>query len=108
MGHATIWTLAAGSRAVAVGYSLFVVHSLHATIAGCPPTSVFALESACANSAKRKAGHRSSCPSGWGVDRSYLAEVETGKIEICLRNLELVAQTFGIELHQLVSFSAKG
>ena len=39
-----------------------------------------------------------------GVDRSYLAEVETGKIEICLRNLELVAQTFGLELHQLLKF----
>lgn len=37
-----------------------------------------------------------------GIDRSYLAEVETGKIEICLRNLELIAQTFGLELHQFV------
>jgi transcriptional regulator with XRE-family HTH domain len=42
-----------------------------------------------------------------GVDRSYLAEVETGKIEICLRNLELIAQTFGLELHQLVKFSSR-
>ena len=42
-----------------------------------------------------------------GVDRSYLAEVETGKIEICLRNLELVAQTFELELHQLLRFSTK-
>ncbi|MEK7754156.1 MAG: helix-turn-helix transcriptional regulator [Acidobacteriota bacterium] len=39
-----------------------------------------------------------------GIDRSYLAEVETGKIEICLRNLEVVAQTFGLELHQLMKF----
>lgn len=37
-----------------------------------------------------------------GIDRSYLAELETGKIEICLRNLELVAQTFDLELHQFV------
>lgn len=37
-----------------------------------------------------------------GIDRSYLAEVETGKIEICLRNLELIAQTFELELHQFV------
>jgi transcriptional regulator with XRE-family HTH domain len=43
-----------------------------------------------------------------GIDRSYLAEVETGKIEICIRNLDLIAQSFGIELHQLVRFSAKG
>lgn len=42
-----------------------------------------------------------------GVDRSYLAEVETGKIEICLRNLEVVAQTFGLELHQLLKFPSK-
>lgn len=41
-----------------------------------------------------------------GVDRSYLAEVETGKIEICLRNLDLVAQTFGLELHELLKLSA--
>ena len=39
-----------------------------------------------------------------GIDRSYLAEVETGKIEICIRNLDLVAQTFGMELHQLLRF----
>lgn len=43
-----------------------------------------------------------------GVDRSYLAEVETGKIEICLRNLELVAQTFRLELHELVVFERRG
>ena len=42
-----------------------------------------------------------------GVDRSYLAEVETGKIEICLRNLEVVAQTFGLELHELLKPVAK-
>jgi transcriptional regulator with XRE-family HTH domain len=41
-----------------------------------------------------------------GIDRSYLAEVETGKIEICLRNLELVALTFGLELHQLMRFTS--
>ncbi len=38
---------------------------------------------------------------------TYLTEVETGKIEICLRNLEVVAQTFGLELHQLLQFPAK-
>jgi transcriptional regulator with XRE-family HTH domain len=42
-----------------------------------------------------------------GLDRSYLAEVETGKIEICLRNLELVAQAFDLEIHQLLKFPAK-
>ncbi len=31
-----------------------------------------------------------------GFDRSYIAEVESGKIEICLRNLEIVAQTLAL------------
>lgn len=41
-----------------------------------------------------------------GLDRSYLAEVETGKIEICLRNLDVIAQTFGVELSQLLKLPA--
>lgn len=39
-----------------------------------------------------------------GIDRSYLAEVEAGKIEICLRNLALVAQGFGMRAWQLLKF----
>jgi len=42
-----------------------------------------------------------------GLDRSYVSEVETGKIEIRLRNLELVAQAFNLELHQLLKFPPK-
>jgi transcriptional regulator with XRE-family HTH domain len=37
-----------------------------------------------------------------GFDRSYFAEVETGKIEICLRNLEVVALTLGMQPHELL------
>ena len=39
-----------------------------------------------------------------GIDRSYLAEIETGKIEICLRNLALVAQAFDLKPWQLLKF----
>jgi transcriptional regulator with XRE-family HTH domain len=39
-----------------------------------------------------------------GIDRSYLAEVETGKIEVCLRNLALIAQAFGLTAWQLLKF----
>lgn len=39
-----------------------------------------------------------------GIDRSYLAEVETGKIEICLRNLALIAQGFDLSVWQLLKF----
>lgn len=42
-----------------------------------------------------------------GSDRSYIAEVETGTIEICLRNLEIVAQTLGLEPHQLLRLPSK-
>ena len=51
--------------------------------------------------------------SGWtqfemserlGIDRSYLAEVETGKIEVYLRNLVLIAQAFGLKAWQLLKF----
>jgi transcriptional regulator with XRE-family HTH domain len=39
-----------------------------------------------------------------GIDRSYLAEVETGKIEVCVRNLALIADGFGIKPWQLLKF----
>jgi transcriptional regulator with XRE-family HTH domain len=39
-----------------------------------------------------------------GIDRSYLAEVETGKIEVCLRNLSLIAQAFDLKAWQLLKF----
>jgi transcriptional regulator with XRE-family HTH domain len=65
---------------------------------------VFAFSSARASGELRK-------EKGWtqfemservGMDRSYLAEVETGKIEICLRNLELIAQSFDMETWELL------
>lgn len=38
------------------------------------------------------------------IDRSHLSEVETAKIEVCLRNLALIAQGFGMEPWQLLRF----
>ena len=37
-----------------------------------------------------------------GIDRSYLSELESGKIEPCLRNLELIADGFGITVDVLL------
>ena len=37
-----------------------------------------------------------------GIDRSYLSELETGKIEPCLRNLVLIADGFGIPVNVLL------
>lgn len=39
-----------------------------------------------------------------GIDRSYLAEIETGKIEVCLRNLALIAEAFEMQAWQLMKF----
>ena len=39
-----------------------------------------------------------------GIDRSYLAEVETAKIEVCLRNVALIAQGFGLKAWELLKF----
>jgi transcriptional regulator with XRE-family HTH domain len=37
-----------------------------------------------------------------GIDRSYLSELESGKIEPCLRNLELIADGFGVTVDVLL------
>jgi transcriptional regulator with XRE-family HTH domain len=41
-----------------------------------------------------------------GIDRSYLSEVETGKIELCVRNLALIADAFGMEPWELLRVKA--
>ena len=38
-----------------------------------------------------------------GLDRSYLADVERGKRNISILNLEVIANGFGISIYQLFS-----
>lgn len=38
-----------------------------------------------------------------GLDRSYLAEIEAGKRNVCLFNLSVIAQGLGVTLAQLFS-----
>lgn len=38
-----------------------------------------------------------------GLDRSYLADVERGKRNISLINMELIAKGFGVSLSRLLS-----
>jgi len=38
-----------------------------------------------------------------GLDLSYLSEVENGKQEICIRNMQVVARGFEISLSRLLS-----
>jgi transcriptional regulator with XRE-family HTH domain len=38
-----------------------------------------------------------------GLDRSYLAEIEAGKRNVCLLNLTVIADGFGLTLSRLFS-----
>jgi transcriptional regulator with XRE-family HTH domain len=38
-----------------------------------------------------------------GMDRSFISDLENGKKEICLRNLEVIAVAFGLTPAQLLS-----
>ena len=38
-----------------------------------------------------------------GMDRSFISDLESGKKEICIRNLELLAATFGVSISKLMS-----
>ena len=38
-----------------------------------------------------------------GMDRSFISDLENGKKEICIRNLELLATTFGMTIGKLMS-----
>jgi transcriptional regulator with XRE-family HTH domain len=38
-----------------------------------------------------------------GLDRSYLAEIEEGKRNVCLKNIEVIADGFKLSMGQLFS-----
>jgi len=38
-----------------------------------------------------------------GMDRSFISDLENGKKEICLRNLQLLAATFDITISKLTA-----
>ena len=38
-----------------------------------------------------------------GMDRSFISDLENGKKEICIRNLELLARAFEMSVSQLMS-----
>jgi transcriptional regulator with XRE-family HTH domain len=38
-----------------------------------------------------------------GIDRSFISDLENGKKEICIRNLELLARAFEMTVSQLTS-----
>jgi transcriptional regulator with XRE-family HTH domain len=38
-----------------------------------------------------------------GMDRSFISDLENGRKEICIRNLELLATAFGMSIAKLMS-----
>jgi transcriptional regulator with XRE-family HTH domain len=38
-----------------------------------------------------------------GMDRSFISDLENGKKEICIRNLQVIADAFEITISQLMS-----
>ncbi|WP_414648601.1 helix-turn-helix domain-containing protein [Edaphobacter sp.] len=38
-----------------------------------------------------------------GMDRSFISDLENGRKEICIRNLELLATAFGTSISKLMS-----
>jgi transcriptional regulator with XRE-family HTH domain len=38
-----------------------------------------------------------------GMDRSFISDLENGKKEVCLRNLEVLATAFELTISKLVS-----
>lgn len=38
-----------------------------------------------------------------GIDRSFISDLENGRKEVCIRNLELLATAFGITVSKLMS-----
>ena len=38
-----------------------------------------------------------------GMDRSFISDLENGKKEVCIRNLEVLATAFGLTMSKLVS-----
>jgi transcriptional regulator with XRE-family HTH domain len=38
-----------------------------------------------------------------GMDRSFISDLENGRKEICIRNLDLLATAFGISISKLIS-----
>jgi transcriptional regulator with XRE-family HTH domain len=38
-----------------------------------------------------------------GIDRSFISDLENGKKEICLRNLEVIASAFDMTISQLMT-----
>ncbi len=38
-----------------------------------------------------------------GIDRSFISDLENGRKEICIRNLEVLATAFGMSISRLMA-----
>ena len=52
---------------------------------------------------KKKGWTQVQMADALGIDRSYISDMENGKLNVCLPTLEVIAQGFGISMARLVS-----
>jgi len=52
---------------------------------------------------KKKGWTQVQMADALGIDRSYISDMEKGKKNVCLPNLEVIALGFGISMSKLVS-----
>lgn len=52
---------------------------------------------------KKKGWTQVQMADALGIDRSYISDMENGKLNVCLPTLEVLAQGFGISMARLLS-----
>ena len=52
---------------------------------------------------KKKGWTQVQMADALGIDRSYLSDMENGKLNVCLPTLEVLAKGFGITMSQVIS-----
>lgn len=52
---------------------------------------------------KKKGWTQVQMADALGIDRSYISDMENGKLNVCLPTLEVLSQGFGISIAKLLS-----
>jgi transcriptional regulator with XRE-family HTH domain len=52
---------------------------------------------------KKKGWTQVQMADALGIDRSYISDMENGKLNVCMPTLEVLAQGFGVSMSKLIS-----
>jgi DNA-binding XRE family transcriptional regulator len=83
--------------------SLFVAQSLHISIDDVSSDVRVTFGKRLRQLRQRRGWTQAEMADILGLDRSYLAEIETGKRNVCLLNLRVIADGLGVTLSRLLS-----